>query len=152
MAASVPVPVADEGDDPPLVLEAPDGRHLVGREDLGDDLVDADLRRHGLRRALVVTGEQHRVEAECPELPYRLGGGGLDRVGHDDDAGDLAVDAGGDGGLPLRLCVSEHFLELVVEVKGPVGEEPFAAGDDGVPVDHALDAEPGSRLEGVHCR
>jgi hypothetical protein len=45
---------------------------LVRRQDAGDDLVDADLARHGAGRPLVVAGEQHRAQAHGAQPPDRL--------------------------------------------------------------------------------
>ena len=40
---------------------------LVGGQHLGDHRVDADLGGDRVRRPLVVAGEQHGVEVECPQ-------------------------------------------------------------------------------------
>ena len=45
----------------------------------------------GAGGALVVAGEQHRAQAHGAQPGDRLGRGGLDRVGHDEHAADLAV-------------------------------------------------------------
>ena len=65
-------PVADHGDDPAVGLEATDDVDLVGRQHLGDDVVDADLVGDRPGGALVVAGQQHRGEAEPAELGDRL--------------------------------------------------------------------------------
>ena len=76
MATSVPVPIARPrsaaasaaasltpsptiADRPALVLQAMDHGDLVGGEDLGDDLVDADLGGDRAGGSFVVAGEQH---------------------------------------------------------------------------------------------
>ena len=51
--------VADHRDDPAVALQPLDDGDLVGREHLGDDVVDADLRRDGRGGPFVVAGEQH---------------------------------------------------------------------------------------------
>ncbi len=60
--------VADHRDDPARALEILDRLHLPGRIDAREHALDPDLGRDTLGRPGAVTGEQHRLEAERPEL------------------------------------------------------------------------------------
>src|SRR5205807_9183998 len=55
------------------------------------------------RSALVVAGEQDRMQAHAMQTRDRLGGGGLDRIGDREQAADLPVPAGEHRRLPGRL-------------------------------------------------
>ena len=113
--------------------------------------VDADLAGDGLGGAAVVAGEQHRAQPEGAQLGDGGGAGRLDGVGDDDEAAHLSVPADQDRGPPGRLGGVLGGTQSVVGVHRPVGEEAFAAGDDGVAVDDAGDAEPlavGEALDG----
>ena len=129
MATSVPVPmaqaevglgerggvvdaVADHRDDAAFGLQAPDDVGLLGRQDLGDDLVDADLGRDRAGGRLVVAGQQHRPQPERLQRRDGLGGAVLDGVGDDEHGGRLSVPAGGDRGLPARLGGPARGVEL----------------------------------------
>ena len=57
-------PVADHGHRAALVLQAPDRVQLAARVHPGDHVVDADLAGDRAGGALVVAGQQHRVQAE----------------------------------------------------------------------------------------
>ena len=108
-----------------------------------------DLGGDGPGRAFVVPGQQHRAQAEPGELGDRLGAGGLDGVGDDQDPADGAVPADGDrrcdrpvrrgGGRPASVASRAR--------RPLVGQPGRAPGDDGVPVDDALHAEPLGRGE-----
>ena len=65
--------VADHRDDSSFVLEASYDVDLLGGEDLGDDLVDADLGGDISGGAFVVAGEEHRAETESAETGDRFG-------------------------------------------------------------------------------
>ena len=52
--------VADHGHDAALGLKSPNDVGLLGRQDLGDDLLDADLGGDRAGGRLVVASEQHR--------------------------------------------------------------------------------------------
>ena len=135
--------VADHGDDLALGLEAADDVDLVGGEDLGDDLVDADLVGDGSGGPLVVAGEQDRVAARAP----RSSRDGLGQVGLTVSATTSTARAA--PSQPTRIGGAADGLGGVLGgSRGrrgggmrPVGEEPLAAGDDGVAVDDALHAE-----------
>ena len=144
--------VADHGDDPALGLQPADDVELVLGQDLGDDLVDADLAGDRPGRGGVVAGQQDRGEAERPQLGDGLGRGGLHRVGDDEHGPGLAVPAGEDGGAPGGLGLVLGRGQLGAEAQAPVGQEPLPAGDDGVAVDHALDAEALGVGEGLDRR
>ena len=68
-----------------------DDRDLVRRENLGDDSLDTNCSSNRLCGALMITGQQDRLEPERPELLDRLGRGLLDRVGDVDRAPDAQV-------------------------------------------------------------
>ena len=84
--------VADHRDHVPVGLEGGDPGGLVGREDLGDDVVDADLSGDGVRGGGVVAGHHPDLQAEGLQLGDGLGGVGLDGVGDGHQAGQGAVD------------------------------------------------------------
>ena len=67
-AGRVVDPVADHRDDRALAPGARDDGGLVGRQHVGDHVVDADLGGDRARRPLVVAGEQHRPQPERAEL------------------------------------------------------------------------------------
>ena len=88
------------------------------------------------------------------QLADRCGAGGLHGVGDDDDGADGAVPADEDRGVAQVLGCRLGGFELGGEGHGPVGEEPFAAGDHAVPVDDALNAEAlevGEAFDGGQC-
>ena len=146
--------VADHGDDVAVGLEAPDDLDLVAGEDLGDDGVDADVVGDVSGGSFVVAGEQDGGEAQSSELADRCGAGGLDGVGDDDRRADGTVPADEHGGVAEVLGGRLGGCEFGGEGHGPVGEEPFAAGDHAVPVDDALDAEAfevGEAVDGGEC-
>ena len=58
--------VADHRDDAALGLQPADDVGLVGRQHLGDHLVDADLGGDRARGRLVVAGQQHRAAGRAP--------------------------------------------------------------------------------------
>ena len=60
--------VADHGDHAALGLQPLHGLDLAGRQDLGQHLVDADLGGDRAGHGLVVAGEQHRGQAQGPQL------------------------------------------------------------------------------------
>ena len=69
--------------------------------DLGDDLVDADVGRHGPGHGRVVTGEQHRGQSQGPQLTDRLAELGLTASGDDEDAAGPPVPADRDEVPPV---------------------------------------------------
>ena len=87
----------------PACLQLPDRRDLAGGQHPGDHLVDADRVGDGAGGALVVAGQQHRAQPHGAQPGDRLGRGGLDRVGDDEHAADLAVPADEHDGLPGGL-------------------------------------------------
>ena len=115
---------------------------LVGGHYLGDHLVDPDLVGDRPRGRRVVAGEQDGSQAERLQPPDRLGGGRLYRVGDDEHRRGLPVPAGGDRSLAARLGRLPGGVERGRELERPVDEQGGPAGDDGVSVDDALDAEP----------
>ena len=58
-------------DDPALLLQPLDHDGLVGRQHLGDHLVDPHLGGHGLGRSAVVAGQQHRRQPQLAQPPRR---------------------------------------------------------------------------------
>src|SRR5699024_12076215 len=81
--------VAYHGHGPALVLEAADHVDLVLGHDPGDDALDADLGGHALGDGLVITGQQYRVQTQVLEPADGVGAGGLDLVGHREQAAHL---------------------------------------------------------------
>ena len=134
--------VPDHGDRPALVLQPADDVHLVARQHLGDHLLDPDLGRHRPRHGLVVAGQQDRGEPEVAQLTDGVRRRRLDRVGHHQDPAGRAVPPDGDGGPPGGLRVGRGPLQLGGQRLRPLGEQPAAADDDGVPVDDAGHPEP----------
>ena len=65
--------VADHRDHVPVGLEGGDAVGLVGGQDLGDDVVDADLGRDGLGGGGVVAGHHPDLQAEGLQLGDGLG-------------------------------------------------------------------------------
>ena len=59
----------------------------------------ADVGGDRLRGGGVVAGEHPHLEAECLQLGDRVGGIGLDGIGHDDQAGRFRIDGGEHRGL-----------------------------------------------------
>lgn len=109
IATSVPVPIAmrDVGaregrrvvdavsrhrGDSALGLEALHDRGLVGRQDLRDDLVDAELATDELRRRLAVAGQRDEPHPLVVEHADRVGRAVLDRIGDAEEAGEPPVD------------------------------------------------------------
>ena len=93
-------------------------------------------------RGLVVAGQQDRRQAERAQRRDRLGRGRLDGVGDDEDRLRLAVPAGGDRGLAARLGLARGARSSSGgRCSAESAEQRRAAGDDGVAVDDALDAE-----------
>ena len=92
------------------------------------------------RGALVVTGEQHRPQAEPRSAAHGLALRRLDRVGDDEHARGRTVPADDDGGATRRLG---RRVAARARRRGaaPVGEELRPADDDGVAVDDAVHAE-----------
>src|SRR5699024_10842824 len=127
-----PISVAHHRDDATLALEAGDHIHLLRRQHLGNDLVDADLGGNLTGHGLVVAGQQDRDQ---PQLLHRGNGlctGGLDRVGdHQDSAGD-PVPADGDDGLALLLGIRLRSGHRRAQRHLRLGEEALAAHDDRV--------------------
>ena len=78
--------VADHGHDLARILQPPDLGRLALGQHVGETSVDADFGGDGAGGALVVAGEQHRGEAERPQLSDRLAAGGLHPVGQGDQA------------------------------------------------------------------
>ena len=169
IATSVPVPideaevglgecrrvvdaVAGHRDDATFGLQAPDDVGLVGRHDLGDHLVDADLGGDGARGRRVVAGEQHGAQAERLELGDRLGRGRLDGVGDDEDrAGACPSQPAAMAVWPRASAARRAASSSRGQIHGPVGEQRRAADDQRVTVDDALDAEAlavGEALDG----
>src|SRR5699024_9058604 len=93
--------VADHRDDLPLALQAGDDVDLVLGQNLGDDLLDADLGGDPPGDGLVVASEQDRGEAETLQAGDGLSAGGLDGVGDDEDPAGLSVPTNGDDSLAL---------------------------------------------------
>src|SRR3546814_21153976 len=101
------------------MLRRPPGRTLTDTSfpyttlflsDLRRDLVDADGRRHGPCRALIVAGQHHGNDAARLELRHRVASIRLDRVGNGQDASDGTVDAYEDGGLCLSFVLVQRPL------------------------------------------
>src|SRR5699024_427243 len=115
--------VADHRDDLALALESGDDVDLVLGQDLGDDLLDADLGGDPTGHGLVVAGEQDRSETQVLQALDRLGAGGLDSVGDDEDPAGLSVPADGDDGLTFVLGRGLGGCDIGGEVLGPVGQQ-----------------------------
>ena len=134
--------VADHRHDVAVVLQPTDDGDLVGGQDLGDDVRDVHLARDVARRVRVVPGQQHRVEAEADELSDGGGAGGPHRVGHHQQATSRAVPANGDSGTSAAPRLRPGTAQVDRERLGPLLAQPVRPpGDDGVPIDHALDAQ-----------
>src|SRR5205807_2761907 len=91
--------VAHHGHDPALLLKVADGGHLVGGEHLGEDVADADGGGDGVGGGPVVAGDHDDVDAHRGQVGDSGGGVVLEGVGHRQDAADLPIPAGEDGGL-----------------------------------------------------
>jgi hypothetical protein len=81
--------VADHRDRVTLGLQLLDDGVLAVGQHAGDDPLDAELGGDGLRRALLVTGQQDGAQSERMERGDRLARRRLDRVGQRDDERDL---------------------------------------------------------------
>ena len=103
----------------PSRLQAADDVGLVGRQHLGDDLVDADLGGDGAGRRLVVAGQQHGPQTERPQRGDGLGGASSLTVSATTKTAGPSVPAGGDRGLPARLGGPAGGVELGREVHAP---------------------------------
>src|SRR5690606_34107692 len=84
--------IPDHGHDLIRALQPAYLVRLVARQYLGQHPVDADLLGDRLGGALVVAGDHGDVEAEALERGDRLDTARLDRVGHGDQPGWLAID------------------------------------------------------------
>ena len=82
--------VADHRHPAPL-LQLPDDRFLSVRQHACDDAVHTGLLSDGSRRALIVAGQHHDLDAHLLQLLHRLRGIRLDHIGHRDDAEKLSV-------------------------------------------------------------
>ncbi len=84
------------------------GSYFVRWLDLAMHFVDPELGPDGLRRGETVAGCHHDAQAAGVEGSYRVGGTGLDGVGHREDAREAAVhrqvhDAGAFRAQPLSV-------------------------------------------------
>ena len=115
-------------------------------------VVDADLVGDGSGGSFVVAGEQHRGQARARGARVIASAlVGLTVSATTSSGADGAVPADEDRGVAERLGVVLGGSQFGGERHGPVGEEPFAAGDHAVAVDDALDAEAfevGEALDG----
>jgi hypothetical protein len=114
---------------------------LVGGQDLGDDLVDADLGGDRARRSSRCRRSAGRAAARAPSATRRLRGAVLDGVGDDEHGGGAPVPAGGDRGLPARLGGAAGGVELGRRCSAQSAEQRGPADDQRVAVDDALDPE-----------
>ena len=101
---------------------------LSAGQHLGDHLADADLGGDGAGGARVVPGQQHRAQPQPGELRDRLGAGGFDGVGDDQDAAHGAVPADRDRGPPGGLGFGAGGVEPVVEPLRPLLGQPGRRG------------------------
>jgi hypothetical protein len=132
--------VADHRDDAALVLQPLDDADLVGRQHVGDDLVDADLGGHCSRRRLVVAGEQHRAQAEGAQPPDGQALVGL-TVSATTSARRTCRPTRRRRRYGRRRGIVDGGLQRGRRAQRPVGEQLRPTGDHGVTVDHALHAE-----------
>ena len=99
--------VSHHSHDLACVLEAADlGRLAVG-EHVGQDALYPDLGGHSTGGALVVTGQQHRGEAEGAQFGDGLAAGGLHPVGEGDQSSCLVVPGGPYNGRPFSSSRSD---------------------------------------------
>src|SRR5699024_9053143 len=109
---------------------------LVLGQNLGDDLLDADLGGDPPGDGLVVASEQDRGEAETLQAGDGLSAGGLDGVGDDEDPAGLSVPTNGDDSLALGLGGGD----IGGKVLRPVGQQGLPADEHAAAVDDSLDA------------
>ena len=147
IATSVPVPiaiprtrlcecgcvvdaVADHGRHLARSLQAAQLRHLLLRQDVGDDALDPDVPGHGPRRALVVAGEEHGHEAERLQLRDRLPARRFDSVGDSEEAEHGAVRRDRDDGVAFAFSLVARPHELERKVDAPLPQERRPSDDD----------------------
>ena len=94
--------VARHRDDPALALQPRHGLGLPGRKHARDDLVDAELLRHGLGRRLRVAREHHDANPEVVHRGDRGARGRPDRIRRREEPGGLPVHGDEENRLALR--------------------------------------------------
>ena len=94
-------PVPGHRHDPPPSLELLHHLGLLGGQDLGPDLVDAERAGHRLGGGAAVPGQHDDSHPGLAQEPDRLGRGGLDRVGDSEEPGRATVDGDEHHGLTL---------------------------------------------------
>jgi hypothetical protein len=145
--------VADHGHDVAVRLEGGDPVGLVGRQHLGDDVLDADLAGDGLGGRGVVAGDHPYLQAEGLQLGDSLGGVRLDGVGNGDQTGQEAVHGdvhrGGTGGRGAGGVTGQR---RGVDAEGvhvcPVADRDAGRVDRGADAVSGVGGEVGRGLQG----
>ena len=138
----------------PVGLELGDLGRLVLGHDLGQHALGGYARRErdGLGRAAVVAGDHEDADVHLGQAANRLGGVGLERVGHRDHAGeDAAVDAHEHD----RLAVVLERRDLVLvrrDVDALAGHQLAVAEGDALAHDRAFDTVSRDRREALDRR
>ncbi len=76
------------------LLQALHGLDLAAGQHFGHHFVDAQLAGNGLGGVAVVAGDHGHLQPQLVQRGNGCGGAGLDRVGHGQHGGQLAIDGG----------------------------------------------------------
>src|SRR5699024_5401478 len=123
-----------------LALQAGDDVDLVLGQNLGDDLLGADLGGDPPGDGLVVASEQDRGAAETPQAGDGLSAGGLDGVGDGEDPACRSVRTNGEYSPALVLGCGHGGGDIGGKVLRPVGQQGLPADEHAAAVDDSLDA------------
>ena len=153
-----------------LALMTCDGHDLVGRQQVGSDVVDAQLRRHVLGGGCRVAGEHQRaVDAQRGEVRESRDGIRADAIAQDDGSREHAVNRHIDGELPIRqrgvdnaggVFGDERVLPTTTTRPAIVAVTPFVAisrrvvgrGEPHTGLARTRDQRPGQHVRGILFR
>ena len=139
-------PVADERHGAALGAELPDGVDLVGGEQPGPEVVDAEMLGDGGRHGCMIAGEHHGPEAAAAQLEEGFPRVFLHRVGDRERA--EQPPAGGHPGGRARVVAEPPLYPGDVLLRDAfLAQQPRAPHDDPLAIDPADDAHPDPGLD-----
>jgi len=130
-----------------LALQPLHDVHLLVGKNLGNDVVDLELPGHRLGRGPAITRQHNDADALKMERADRLGGAVLDRVGHADQAGRLAIDRDEHDRLSFG-AQAFRLLGQLAKFDTELGHQRGIAEGHGTAVHAAAHALAGDALEG----